>query len=466
VFYETEENMMSLLLVFILIIAGLYGISRSKRNFRRMLAGELSGWVEAGIITPDQAAQLEGMYQLDQLPEESQITLLKTLFMFGAALIALGIISFVAANWDLIPKHCKWILITLAMVGSHGAGYRLWKVKNSSPYLGHALIILGTLIFGADIALIGQIFHLPGEYHHGLLLWSLGALGMGYAVQSVPHLLMAIGASFGWFVASVREPSFGTFFYLMLLPAAVLPYAYRYRSRGTHFGLVLAWVIGTVLYLSTPDVQLTAFWLVSGVSAIAAGLWGYGDMMAKRGNIDFGDDSKISSAFILSVLGYILTFQKVIEGMIADSIHWPSWEGMTVWALLCIGAMGLVTSGYYRNSAKEEKSDYLVVCLGGIVCAVVGLFQGSWAVIAGIVTMNILVILFGGYFFWKGVSSLDRRYFWLGLALLIIVVVSRFFEYDTGLLWKSVSFILAGIGLIYGGILFEKKRGGVLKDGT
>lgn len=78
--------------------------------------------------------------------------------------------------------------------------------------------------------------------------------------------------------------------------------------------------------------------------------------------------------------------------------------------------------------------------------------------------MNAFVVLFGAYLFWKGLSALDRRYFWMGLALFILIVVSRFFEYDTGLLWKSVAFILAGVGLIYGGMLFEKKRKKVLKD--
>jgi len=448
----------------VLIIAALYGISRSKRNFRQMLAVELPGWVEDGIISPEQATQLERKYQLDRLVEESRETLLKTLFMFGAALIALGVVAFVAAHWELIPKHGKWILITLAMLGSHTAGYRLWKVKNSSPYLGHALIILGTLIFGADIALIGQIFHLPGEYYYGLLFWSLGTLAVGYAVQSTPHFLMALIASLCWFIIFARVPSHGAI-YLAVLPAVVLPYAYRCHSRGTHAGLAAAWMIGLFAFLVRLGEDFSPFWLVSALSAVALGFWGYGDLMRVKGKEDFGDDSKVWSAILLSFLGYGLTYYEVIKGMVEKNVRWPAWNGTAVWAALWLGAAVMLAVGYRRSGTKTRTTDYLMVCFYVVVCTVVGLLpDGRWAAFAGVAVMNAFVVLFGAYLFWKGLSALDRRYFWMGLALLILIVVSRFFEYDTGLLWKSVAFILAGVGLIYGGMLFEKKRKKVLKD--
>ena len=55
----------------------------------------------------------------------------------------------------------------------------------------------------------------------------------------------------------------------------------------------------------------------------------------------------------------------------------------------------------------------------------------------------------------------DRRFFWAGVLFVALVIASRFFEYETGLLLKAVVFITCGIGLILAGVGFEnylKKR--------
>jgi hypothetical protein len=55
----------------------------------------------------------------------------------------------------------------------------------------------------------------------------------------------------------------------------------------------------------------------------------------------------------------------------------------------------------------------------------------------------------------------DRRLFWAGILFAALVITSRFFEYETGLLIKAVVFIACGIGLIIAGVGFEnylKKR--------
>jgi hypothetical protein len=51
--------------------------------------------------------------------------------------------------------------------------------------------------------------------------------------------------------------------------------------------------------------------------------------------------------------------------------------------------------------------------------------------------------------------SEDRRLFWAGVLYLALVITSRFFEYETGLLIKAVVFIACGIGLILAGVGFE-----------
>ena len=74
-----------------------------------------------------------------------------------------GAISFVAAHWDGIPDGLKIALLLTAMLGCEVVGFVLWKSRRSNEKLGHALVVLGVLVFGASIVLISQIFHLQGE---------------------------------------------------------------------------------------------------------------------------------------------------------------------------------------------------------------------------------------------------------------------------------------------------------------
>lgn len=177
----------------------LYGANMARKSFRRMLPGELKQWLDEGVIDDAQADQLKARYRLDQLAQESQNVLIKTIFGFGSVLIALGIIAFVAAHWDAIPKMGRLSLVVGAMLIVHGVGFWFWRRRPDSP-LGHILVILATLIFGANIALVAQIYHLSGEFYNAVLLWAIGATFMGYIAGSSPLLILAVLATFVGYV--------------------------------------------------------------------------------------------------------------------------------------------------------------------------------------------------------------------------------------------------------------------------
>ena len=69
---------------------------------------------------------------------------------------------------------------------------------------------------------------------------------------------------------------------------------------------------------------------------------------------------------------------------------------------------------------------------------------------------NLALVGIAGGLLWDAVTEGQRREFWLGLGLLSLVMVSRFLEWDTHLMVKSEVFVLCGIGVILGGVRFEK----------
>jgi cyanate permease len=55
-----------------------------------------------------------------------------------------------------------------------------------------------------------------------------------------------------------------------------------------------------------------------------------------------------------------------------------------------------------------------------------------------------------------GLALGERSPFWGGMVLLVLGIISRMLEYNTGLLLKSIVFALCGVGIIAAGLWFER----------
>jgi hypothetical protein len=57
-----------------------------------------------------------------------------------------------------------------------------------------------------------------------------------------------------------------------------------------------------------------------------------------------------------------------------------------------------------------------------------------------------------------GVGLIEERRlaFWLGSLYLVLLILSRFLEYETSLLLKSAAFLACGVAVIVAGISYEK----------
>ena len=120
----------------------------------------------------------------------------------AALLVGAGIFSFIAANWDDMPRPVKVGVILVTMVLAYAVseimlqrGYR----KTSGSFL-----LLGALIYGAGIFLVAQTFHIRAHWPDGFLLWMLGVMAMA-AVRGAYRLHML--ALLLGFVGTVAYPA-------------------------------------------------------------------------------------------------------------------------------------------------------------------------------------------------------------------------------------------------------------------
>ncbi|MCI0664450.1 MAG: DUF2157 domain-containing protein [Acidobacteria bacterium] len=200
-------------------------------KFRAALKREIPILIDHGILTEESKDKVAALYQLNDLGKESSRLLTAVLFIIGGLLIGGGVISFVAAHWDEISKGPKVVLLFSLLLAFYFAGYWL-RYRGGWPRIGHALIFCGCLIFGANIGLLAQIYHVSGTWYGLFGIWAIGALLMAWAAKSWITGLLVIVTSITWFFGFAYDyhERLATI-YPFLLALTLLPLAWMIRSR-------------------------------------------------------------------------------------------------------------------------------------------------------------------------------------------------------------------------------------------
>lgn len=141
----------------------------------------------AGLITPEQQAAIIEHFQLNQ--GRHRHWLLLSLCGLAGALILLGIIMLVSANWESIPSPVKMVTGMLLLVG-------FWAVwawqRQTRPLTAEIFGFLGAGMWLADIALYGQIFQLQNPFVEGVFLFLCGVAPIPFLVRQ--RLLIGVVA--------------------------------------------------------------------------------------------------------------------------------------------------------------------------------------------------------------------------------------------------------------------------------
>jgi uncharacterized membrane protein len=153
-----------------------------------------------------------------------------TLGILGGLVAGFGVILFFAANWGDIPRPLRVVLLLSGLVAFFGAGFALREVYGRR-HVGHALIFLGTVLFGASVFLVGQMYHVQAHDPLGFLLWAAGALAMAVVVRSGPIAALGLMSFFAWLVHEVVDavPIEG----YVIVPAFLVLYGITLYGFGT-----------------------------------------------------------------------------------------------------------------------------------------------------------------------------------------------------------------------------------------
>lgn len=127
----------------------------------------------------------------EQEKEDISKKTIRIIATIAAVLVGAGIFSFIAANWLEMGKPIKITIILISMIIAYSAGWYL-KEKSKLQKTGEALILLGSIIYGAGIFLVAQMFNTRANWPDGFILWMIGTIAMAFAVESYSLFYFAI----------------------------------------------------------------------------------------------------------------------------------------------------------------------------------------------------------------------------------------------------------------------------------
>lgn len=215
--------------------------------YRKRLIKDLPVWRDKGWVSADGAEHI--LAGLSGGEDQARFPIV--LGFLGAVLIAAAAMTFVAANWEEIPRLARLGLLLAGMGIAYGFAVALQR--RGYDLLADAAVTAGAAAFGAAIMLVGQIYHIQKDFPAGVALWSLGALIAAVLANSRGALAIAFAGFAFWSFLGAEDPGWIVHWPSLLAIAASTWLAVAWNwPAGRHLAVLalLFWLVATVFTLA------------------------------------------------------------------------------------------------------------------------------------------------------------------------------------------------------------------------
>lgn len=415
---------------------------------------EIDWWKGQGWISPEQADNFIESYGLNLAPpwyKQSGI-LIKAISLL---IISMGIFLLISANWQVLPTAVQVLsgLLPLGIAYFFGIKYYL----QGNTVSARLAMIFASLIFGANIALQAQIFHISAYYPDGILWWIIGALPVIFFFRSTFLAIIFQSLFLLWLFQQNEFLQFS-----LWSPVLMLAFAY-FVYRNPHW-LDLFFMLGSFymflvnIIIAVEDKRLERIYEIELMplffSAYILLFLTIFNFVKKDYAGKFVDKFQTGLLTIIILFFYIFTF----EGAITEIAQRIVKQGVpaSFYALLIIAVI------LYTQQQKEAK---ITIAFGIVGLLFVPAFLLSFTPMDNTKGYSEMLfyamnILFFAYCVWKiyhGIATKEKGDFMRGIFYLFIWLIGRYLILFEDYLTTSIIFILAGGGLYYLNNFWNKK---------
>ncbi len=420
---------------------------------------ELQTLVKDKVISPELADKIEQYYATRDIGKPNKLF---TVFgIFGALLIGSGVILMLAHNWDNFSRTIKTILSFLpVLIGQFITGLSILKEKSATWKEASATFLFFSV--GACIAMISQIYNIPGDLGAYLLTWVVLCLPLIYLVRSNAVALLSIIVStyYAVEVGVWRYRSNTIPWMYIALVLAVLPQYYRIIKTRIDSNTVT--IFNWVLPISV-TIALAAFVGNSDTLGFVMYITLFG-ILYNIGRLPLFESLKVfrNGSLIVGSLGTVLcmlifTFRWIWKELPSNpnytTTEWYVTFVLFVVALLILG-YAIWKKGWRRTNLFQVA--FLVFWSIYFLSSTIGVLP--------VVLMNILVFALGISAIKIGAGTFDFKILNYGLLIISTLIVCRFFDTGMSFIVRGILFVLVGTGFFLTNYFMLKRQQRITKQ--
>lgn len=421
-------------------------------NHKPWLRAEIAQWLREGLISDEQARRLYERYPDTAVMRHERPRARSVFASLGAMMLGLGIILLMAYNWEAMHRYSKLAVIFGGFALSHLAALAL----RSQPRLSQALHLLGTMIFGAALWLIAQIYHIDRHYPDAFMFWSLAALLMAWLLPSVGQAMLAVLLISCWTLSEVVDFERLHLQGSVLLLLGVLPLAHILRSP----------ILLRLVLAALPLCFLLSAWRVDADAVLFYGLllgavYLSAERLAPRLSWSQSVTPLYQSGMALWWGGLLLlSFGElaVRSSQLSAMAQLPLAQGFTATlALLLFAAGGLALFDQrLRPRRPQQWLEFVLLWL-----PLFALFASRVATpMPGLLeaVANLALLSYALLFIYRGSEEIRPGCLAAGSILLAVLTLLRFNDLFHSLLARASVFLLLGVLLLLAGLRYSRQQ--------
>ena len=431
-------------------------------HHHRWLAEQLPAWEQEGIVTADGARRLREQYAAEPRGGLAQMIV----GAVGALLIGTGLIALLASNWDDFPRWVRLLLALGPLAATQGVSWWvLGKGEAAKRWQQEAAALVQTLAVGAAMAIVSQIYNLPGTWADLVFWWCVVSVPLAWVLRSQAVAIAYLIVVTVWTVAESADRSSWSAavdvadvrLWFPLLLAGVLPLwpGPELRDRpapGSRLVVAASTLVGLLAvaaYASDrPREPDEAFFWLAMLSAAAVLLFpldrnGIAETLARKPQVLLGGLALVIMALVAT---YEYPARELVESVgFALPLGW-------CWLLL------VVVSGFAVIACWQGR--YAVLAVAALVvfpllaAPLSSDTSSGWpvAIAYSLVLLATAIVLIVLEFL--GRQGAAR----IGAALITLLVILRMADADMSLFVKGLAFIVIGSCFLGFNIFISRRR--------
>ena len=414
----------------------------------------------AGIIDDDTAARIEVYYNnKENMLSGRQLLVFGIL---GAVLVGLGLILIIAHNWDNLARPVKAFFAFVPLIAGQAAcAWALYRHKHHAVWKESASVFLFFAV-GASMALISQIYHLPGDLGGFVLTWMLLCLPQIYLLRSSgTSLLFITGITFyacetGYWSQNNEIP----WLYLALL-VAVMPYYTGMFKKGrvqSNFAAMHHWFVPFSVVITLGAFAGTADQLVFiAYVALFSLLFLVGRYLINTSQNSFLNSYQAIGSLGIIALLLVFSFQgnwRFIENF---SVSFGELLGTNIFRIIVILTLAVAVI-IIRQVQRLEWMDFNITAYAVFVY-ILSFYLATYDPLNAVILINLFLFFQGVLIVRQGLTLNHLGILNYGLFIISALIVCRFFDMQLSFILRGIIFLIVGISFfILNYRIIERKK--------